>query len=188
MQNQKSSILGMLAMINADRIISKLPPRITNPFVDILKAALPSLPSIAESFIFAHLFGPFDNLNDPKSHWQGNFPAETTGKNVAHWIQAVQSPKQFRRFQANKNDQPSLYPLANVQTTGVKLAIIYGDADAVATAADHQTLIARLGGPSTLVSAPVVIPKFAHMDFTYADVAATAFHPQVLTMLSEYGN
>jgi len=192
MKNQQSPVLKALASLSANKLIQLLPNPVFTFSVNglrelvaspLMTKVLSSLLPSGDDALFGLLFGPFTNLNNSGSHWQGCFPNQTPAKNLAHWVQACEGQGIFSQYSDQGNGVIPYDLTILARDKSVQLAIIYGDADLVADALDHQTLIAKIGGVSRLMSPPIVIKGFAHLDFTYAYNAATLFHPKIFDLL-----
>lgn len=160
-----SNIMSTLAFTHADVALSALSKM--DCALQVMGAAIgtPLGPLVLED-----LFG---TTASPNTYLDGRyinfFPAPTSGRTVAHWV------KNFRWTTfSDFSKQP--YPVGNIPSF-VTITAVTGGADHLATPEDLQAFTA-------LVARRVVVPTFAHMDFTWSPQQTTLLHPIIFAALS----
>jgi pimeloyl-ACP methyl ester carboxylesterase len=168
----RSVTMKVLARTHADKLLGLL-GRVTCA-IDVIGAAVrtPAGPAVLND-----LFGPpvHPGLYDARrNRWVAQFPAPTSGVNVAHWVRVFRD----RSFESRTG---RAYPLrAAFAGLRGRIAVFVGAADALSTVADARAIAAEAGLAAGTVR---VVPRFAHMDFTWAPEAAAAVYGDVEAFL-----
>lgn len=160
----RSNIMSTLAFTHADVALSALGKM--DCALQVMGAAIgtPLGPLVLED-----LFGA---TASPNTYLDGRyidfFPAPTSGRTVAHWV------KNFRWTTfSDFSKQP--YPVSSIPAS-VTITAVTGDADNLATPDDLKAFTA-------LAAKKVVVPTFAHMDFTWSPKQTTLLHPIIFAAL-----
>ncbi|RDL30000.1 uncharacterized protein BP5553_10627 [Venustampulla echinocandica] len=176
--NQRSKLFAALAKLHTDEVTKRIPSKIFVPTLQFFNSAFGDL-DVSYDVLYQFIFGPSKHLAD--SNFAGHFPAPTSGRNLAHWIQSARTGL-FQHYQEG-TAPAKIYDLTSIPANTVKVATFVGANDFLATETDVvEYLNPGLQENGNLVSTQT-FPGYAHMDFTWAKDAVKTVYPVVLSFL-----
>jgi len=143
-------------------------------------------PDFCDSLV-SDIVGPSKHLNASRmAVYTSQTPAGTSTKNMVHWGQGIRKEGfQMYDYGVERNmeyyhqKEPPTYPLEEMKVPTVLLS---GGNDYLADPKDIDILVSKL--PEKTLLKHIVIPTYAHLDFTWAKDAHELIYPQMLEFLA----
>jgi lysosomal acid lipase/cholesteryl ester hydrolase len=193
LEHCESFLLKLLARLNIQTIFTLLGVDEFLPGTNVINRIAPGYCTFNSDLcndMSMLVFGPSKDINESRlSVYLSQTPADTSVRNMIHWIQAIENGRfamfdygsKEENYEHYNNNKPPSYDLSKLT---MPIALYIGANDYLADVADVSTLVSLLN-PNIIVS-QTIIEGFAHMDFVWGIDAYELVYDPFISQIKQY--